>query len=138
MKMIFKSEKEKEKFIRRVLANIDGCPEDLGLTDNDRAWCPELNCEKCWMGAFEAVSQVEPLKKFFYTFGTDRGFPLGDKEYVEVHAETWHEADEKFRKNFPNRPGSPYLNCACIYPEGQWRDIYPVYYDGISPTVIIE
>lgn len=77
MKIIFSNEKEKEKFIRRVAANMDGCPDDVGLTNGDNAWCPGLVCVRCWKEALESVSEVRLLKKFFYTFGSDKEYPFG-------------------------------------------------------------
>lgn len=44
------------------------------------------------------------MNRYFYTFGTDPAFPYKEG-WVEVHANTPAEADEKFRRRFPDHPG---------------------------------
>lgn len=53
------------------------------------------------------------MNTYYYTFGTDPGFPY-QGGWVQVYAETPKEADELFRKNFPDRHDG-FLNCAGIY-----------------------
>ena len=42
------------------------------------------------------------MNRYYYTFGTDPAFPY-KKGWVEVRANTMKEADEKFRRRFPDR-----------------------------------
>lgn len=57
--------------------------------------------------------------KFFYTFGTDKIFPFYGG-WVEVEAASIKEANEIFRKHYPDRhPGI--LNCAFGYSEDKFR-----------------
>jgi len=58
------------------------------------------------------------MKRFFYTFGCSEGFPYKNG-WVEVHADTWEEAHEKFRARFPDRNENT-LNCSFFYDEEQW------------------
>ncbi len=63
------------------------------------------------------------MPKFFYTFGSDEGFPY-QNGWVEVHAENWNEAHEKFRSRFTDRrPGT--MNCSFFYDEEQWQAMNP-------------
>ncbi len=61
----------------------------------------------------------EPQKKFYFTFGSDPGFPY-QNTYVVVMANTEREAVEKFRAKFPDRHENV-VNCAFWYSEEQWR-----------------
>lgn len=76
---------------------------------------------------------------YFFTFGTDPQFPVGYDDFVEVHADTGAQADEKFKSRFPCREGSQLLNCAFIYGEGKWmNEVYPQHYAGKAPAVVID
>lgn len=55
------------------------------------------------------------MNKYFYTFGTDKQFPY-QRGWVEVHADSWHEAHAKFRGCFPDIHKNT-LNCAFYYDE---------------------
>lgn len=60
---------------------------------------------------------------YFYTFGYDPGFPFRNG-WVEVRAESWQQAHQKFRARYPDRtPGV--LNCAFFYTEKSWRQMAP-------------
>lgn len=59
------------------------------------------------------------MKKFYFTFGTDPGFPLYDC-YIVIMAESFSGAAEEFRRHYPDRhPGC--LNCAFFYTEEEWQ-----------------
>ncbi len=61
----------------------------------------------------------EPQKKFYFTFGSDPGFPY-QNTYIIVMADTESEAVEKFQAKFPDRHKG-IVNCAFWYPEEEWR-----------------
>lgn len=63
------------------------------------------------------------MNHYFYTFGSDPGFPYHDG-WVEVLAASWNEAHEKFRAKFPDRHEDT-LNCAFFYDEQQWAQMDP-------------
>ena len=63
------------------------------------------------------------MEKFYYTFGTDPGFPH-QHGWVEVHAENWEAAHRIFRAHYPDRHPNT-LNCAFFYDEQQWRNMNP-------------
>ena len=44
------------------------------------------------------------MNRYFYTFGSDPGFPY-QNGWVEIRADSFEEADRKFRAQFPDRPG---------------------------------
>ena len=75
---------------------------------------------------------------YFYTFGTDPQFPFGIDEYVEVHADTANQADQKFKSHFPCREGSSLLNCAFVYSEETWNKFYEETYGGKKPARVID
>ena len=74
------------------------------------------------------------MKRFFYTFGSCH--PFGRKEFVEVHATSEKEANRKYRDRFPGRDRNC-LNCAFVYDEAHWEEIYPEYYRGREPALIL-
>lgn len=78
------------------------------------------------------------MNKYFYTFGSDPQFPYGLEDFVEVHAETRNEADQKFQQAFPNYCGSSCLNCAWVYSEKSWLPNWRAYYHEKPPVKIIE
>mgnify|MGYP000854357972 FL=1 len=55
-----------------------------------------------------------PLKKFYFTFGSDRGYPYTDG-WVEVYATDMVHAIFLFKREYPNRKGL--VNCANYYSE---------------------
>jgi hypothetical protein len=66
-------------------------------------------------------------KKYFFTFGSDEKFPY-QNTYLVVIADSQEEAEKKFQKQHPNRPGSDCLNYAFCYGEawsGRIKGIYP-------------
>jgi len=63
------------------------------------------------------------MSKYFFTFGSDKSFPY-QNGWVEVHADSWAQAEAKFRARFPDRHENT-LNCAFTYDEAQWGDIDP-------------
>ncbi len=52
----------------------------------------------------------EPQKKFYFTFGSDPGFPY-QNTFIIVIADTERAAVEKFRAKFPDRHENT-VNCA--------------------------
>ena len=63
------------------------------------------------------------MHKYFYTFGSDPKFPY-QCGWVEVHANSWEEAHQKFRARFPDRHKGT-LNCAFFYGEDRWAEMNP-------------
>lgn len=63
------------------------------------------------------------MNSYFYTFGTDPGFPYREG-WVEVRAISWEEAHEKFRARFPDRHKG-ILNCAFFYDAERWARMDP-------------
>ena len=60
------------------------------------------------------------MARFFFTFGTDRGFPFY-RGHVEVLALDERDAVAAFRQHYPDRtPGI--INCAFVYPEARFKD----------------
>ena len=76
--------------------------------------------------------------KFFFTFGSNPRYPYGRDEFVEVHTDTGNQAAQKFKLDFPCRPGSTLLNCAFIYGEEQWGPIWKEHYKGKGPAVVLD
>ena len=63
--------------------------------------------------AAEAAKAEEVKSSWYFTFGTDPGFPF-ERGWVEVIAASEKDACEIFRSQFPDRsPGV--LNCAFVY-----------------------
>ncbi len=63
------------------------------------------------------------MNKYFYTFGSDPKFPY-QNGWVEIHADSWEDAHEKFRAKFPDRHQNT-LNCAFFYDEKRWAEMNP-------------
>lgn len=62
-------------------------------------------------------------KNFFYTFGSDSGFPF-QNGWVVIKAKSLTEAHDIFMRHFPCRePGV--LNCAFYYTEEAWKRMDP-------------
>ena len=58
---------------------------------------------------------------YYYTFGTDPAFPYCGG-WVEVYADSWEEAHEKFRAKFPDRHKG-IINCAFFYDQEKWKQM---------------
>lgn len=80
---------------------------------------------------------MEETSKFYFTFGSDKTFPYGFGEFVEIEAADEIEAREVFTAVFPKKPGSPYLNCASVYYESEWDRVREKYYKGVEPSAVI-
>lgn len=78
------------------------------------------------------------MNKYYFTFGSDERFPYGRDDFVVVFAPTAHIAGRKFQKRHPNRPGSPFLNCADVYTEENFNVFRDKYYRGVAPKEVIE
>ena len=59
------------------------------------------------------------VKKYF-NYGTDPEYPY-QSGYTVVEAEDPALAERGFRTFHPNRPDSPFVNCAGIYSEKNWH-----------------
>lgn len=65
------------------------------------------------------------MNSYFYTFGSDPGFPY-QNGWVEIHAASREEADRKFRARFSDRLGHEgIMNCAFRYDEKRWAEMDP-------------
>ena len=70
-------------------------------------------------------AQESGTKSFYYTFGSDHGFPYRNG-WVVVKAATREEADQKFRSRFPDRPGHEgIMNYSFCYSEALWAEMDP-------------
>lgn len=59
------------------------------------------------------------LSSYYFTFGLDGGYPF-QAGWIRVEAESLNQAQELFRRHFPDRiPGV--LNCADYYTEAQFE-----------------
>lgn len=63
------------------------------------------------------------MHNYYYSFGSSPEFPY-QNGWVEVHADSWDEADEKFRTRFPDKHKG-ILNCAFFYDEDTWTEMDP-------------
>lgn len=63
------------------------------------------------------------MNKFYYTFGTDEGFPF-KAGWIIMYANTRQEANMKFRTLFPDRHEGT-LNCSFVYNEARWAEMDP-------------
>lgn len=77
------------------------------------------------------------MNKYFYTFGSDSDFPY-QNGWIEIHAESWTKAHEKFRNRFPDRHPNC-LNCSFFYDEKHWYEMDPEHtWRGYHCYAIIE
>lgn len=81
---------------------------------------PDSTPEKVYGGEADTA---QGQNRYFYTFGSDSGFPY-QNGWVEVHADSWEEADQKFRARFPDRHIG-ILNCAFSYSAERWAEMDP-------------
>lgn len=61
------------------------------------------------------------MNKYYYTFGTSKQFPY-TRGYVIVYAFNQEQANDKFRKRFPDF-NKGIINCAFIYNEEEFNII---------------
>lgn len=78
------------------------------------------------------------MSKWYFTFGSDEGYPFGREDYVLVCGKDLHDAMEKYKAVFPNRAGEDLLNCADFYSEYEWNSGVSEYYVGVEPVRVIE
>lgn len=65
------------------------------------------------------------MNRYFYTFGSDPGSPY-QNGWVEIRADSFEEADRKFRVQFPDRPGHEgIMNFSFSYSEERWAEMDP-------------
>lgn len=76
---------------------------------------------------------------FYFTFGSDSKYPFGFKDYIVIQADNIIQAQEIFKNNHPNRPGSDCLNYAFCYTEEEWNrnKMTEKYYDNKEPAEIL-
>ena len=79
-----------------------------------------------------ADSSMTVLSPFYFTFGSDKGFPH-QNGYIVIFAESQSNAIKEFRKKYHDRH-SNCLNCSFVYTEDKWKqtgmgdnDKYPCY-----------
>lgn len=77
------------------------------------------------------------MQKYYFTFGVNPAYPYGIDDYVEVQAESMHEAVNIFRQHHPNRPGSSLVNCADYYTEDAFNAFRDLYYKDREPVEIL-
>lgn len=70
-------------------------------------------------------SEEGQLNSYYYTFGSDPGFPYRNG-WVVVKASFREEADRKFRSRFPDRPGHEgTMNYSFCYTKERWNQMDP-------------
>ena len=70
-------------------------------------------------------SEEGQLNSYYYTFGSDPGFPYRNG-WVVVKASSREEADRKFRSRFPYRPGHEgTMNYSFCYTKERWNQMDP-------------
>lgn len=67
---------------------------------------------------FLELKTGKPYSKFYFTFGSDPGFPF-QNTYIIVLAESKKAAVETFRERYPDRHKDT-VNCAFWYSEESW------------------
>lgn len=88
---------------------INDCVEVTHHPDDDDVWC----CAKCGM----EYPSGEP---FYFIFGSDPAFPY-QNTYLIVFARYDHEALDKFRNKYPDRPGHEgTYNASYLYTQDEW------------------
>lgn len=78
---------------------------------------------------------MDKKNKFYFTFGSDPGFPY-QNTYLIVMAYTEKEAIQKFREKYPDRHKNTF-NCAFVYTEQQWEGSLNQKYYPKEPAEII-
>ena len=63
------------------------------------------------------------MHHYYYTFGCGPGFPYCNG-WVEVRADSWWDAHNKFRARFPDRSNGV-MNCSFFYDEEKWSQMDP-------------
>lgn len=77
------------------------------------------------------------MNKYFYTFGSWSGYPH-QNGWVEIHANTRQEANEKFRARYPDLRKNV-MNYAFCYTEERWRQMDPSHnWPGYRCYAVIE
>ena len=64
--------------------------------------------------------KVNQPRKFYFTFGTSEKYPY-QGGWVEVIAPSRHLAFKTFKKHYPNREGSPFINCCDCYESADFK-----------------
>lgn len=77
------------------------------------------------------------MERFYFTFGSDPGFPYGRGDFVIVIGSSYRDCMDTFKQAYPNRPGSGAMNCADYYSATEWPKIKEKYYPGKMPKKIL-
>ena len=64
--------------------------------------------------------QLAPLDTFYFTFGSSELYPF-QGGWIEVIAPSRHLAFKTFKKHYPNREGSPFINCCDCYESADFK-----------------
>lgn len=92
-------------------------------------WTEQLKAHPAEISAYEVTKvngyriqlvKVNQPRKFYFTFGTDEKYPF-QGGWVEVIAPSRHLAFETFKKHYPNREGSPFINCCDCYESAYFK-----------------
>ena len=79
---------------------------------------------------------MEKVSRFYYTFGSSDQYPFNQEEYVMVEAYSQEEANQIFRKRYPDY-NAGVLNCAFCYTEEQFLSAKETYYSGKEPAAVL-
>ena len=79
---------------------------------------------------------MEKVSRFYYTFGSSDQYPYNQEEYVMVEAYSQEEANQIFRKRYPDY-NAGVLNCAFCYTEEQFLSAKETYYSGKEPAAVL-
>lgn len=92
---------------------VCGCSWD-NACEGGCYWVENDLCSSC-------AEKMYGLNPYYYTFGSDPAFPY-IYGWVEVYANSWEEANKKFRTRFPDRLGHEgIINCAFAYDQTSWN-----------------
>lgn len=97
------------------------CPyKDLCFEDYEGPNNGNTAYETAMLARFMELKTGNPHKKFYFTFGSDPGFPYPNA-YIIILAEDEPDAIKKFRGKFQDR-NEGVINCSFWYTEEQWRE----------------
>lgn len=86
------------------------------------------------------MEKEKNLRRYYFTFGSNKIFPYGPDDYVEVKVMNCKEACEKYMEfyTYPFKPDHKILNCQWIYEQEEWPKLYEEHYKGRKPVETIE
>jgi len=110
-------EKNPKCFVDIVHGTDNGCPYfDICQKEFESGG---VIFETDFLARFMELKTGKPHSKFYFTFGSDPGFPY-QNTYIIVLAESEKAAVEKFRDKYPDRH-KDIVNCAFWYSEERWN-----------------